>query len=110
LREGVRAQFAVAVPLAEALADHLAANLWRLKRLPRFERALIAWTRHQQARRHDDGVLRAGPSCVAIDPRALVGVVGERATNRARRQERTLGRTLDVLLAKTDTLGKLCRY
>lgn len=91
--------------LEEAMVDRISALLWRLRRVPVFEAALLAWLAHTEVKRHDCVLLMLGSTAIGDNDRALPS-----ETVRLSRSPRLLGRMLESALSKRDLLVKLSRY
>ncbi len=111
LREALFDQFAPETVYEEQLADQLAGLIWRLKRVPVFEAAMLDWMGYRQEEIHD----RDRPA--EADPRALVTVIPShrglsRTTTQHDQETRArlkLGRLLEAESEKT-LMATLTRY
>ncbi len=81
--------------------DRLVMTLWRMRRIPVFERSIIAWMMHYQQVEHDGPVGEVlVPRDAEASPRGLKGTTGDSL------QQLRAGRALEALLEK-NVLGKL---
>lgn len=86
------------------LVDKVAADLWRLLRVPAFEAAMIDWIAYQQHRTHDT---QLSEHCPDQDNR---GVFVDSRADGERYEYRLCGRTLEAMLSRGDLLTKLARH
>ena len=94
LREALFDEFAPASPYEEQLTHQVVNLLWRLRRVPAFEAALLSWIDHR-LKGYDDGIGR---------------VSGRNSQHEAETRARLkLGRMLEVESSKNLT-AKLSRY
>jgi hypothetical protein len=112
LRDAIYAEYLPPEPrdaLSLEFADRLAMTLWRMRRIPAFERALIAWMTHRMHVTHD------GPSGEMPGPKPTKGMMpfvptGLSLTKSTQDdgavQRLRIGRALEALL-ETNALGKL---
>jgi len=99
MRESIFEELAPESPVESELADRIVSILWRLRRIPGFEMAILAWV---QARERSQSSYTLGNPLLAGDPTAPLA--NEYKDNRL-----VLGRSLDAFLSK-DLSGKLGRY
>ncbi len=101
LRDRIFARFAPCDPLEDELVERVASLLWRLRRIPAFEAALIAWA---DACREEESLFAAG------EPRLTRLFRDDDApAPGSRRHILAFGRSLDAFL-KRDLSAKLNRY
>lgn len=115
LRDAIYAEYLPTGPRSAVdldMADQLVMTLWRLRRIPAFERALVAWTDHRMHVTHDE------PGGDAPGPKGVKGVKspaptalslantsqGDGALERLR-----IGRALEAVL-DSNALGKLASH
>jgi hypothetical protein len=99
MRESIFAELVPESALESELADRIVSILWRLRRIPAFEAAVLAWV---QARERSQSSYSVG------NPR-LPGDPGAPPAADYKDRQLVLGRSLDGFLAK-DLSGKLGRY
>ena len=110
LREGIWEEYDPHGPLEEEFAERLVSQLWRLRRVPVFESALMLWTNRVNACCFDDDVsqplagLVTSPYAIS-DPHVRDG--GEEL---GRRESFMLGRTLQQMIKNGDPLSKITNY
>lgn len=112
LRDAIYAEYLPIGPrraLELDMADQLVMALWRLRRIPAFERALVAWTDHRMHVAHDQscgdasgakgakGEKAPAPSALSLSRPARAGADIERLR---------IGRALEAVL-DSNALGKL---
>ncbi len=102
LRQSVFDRLAPEGALEIQLVERVVSLVWRLRRVPGFEVALFAWTKHAQAQAHDT----FDPM---IDPRTLT--TSNRFLDNAESGPDSLemGRTFEALLS-ADLMCRLSRY
>lgn len=109
LRQDLKKEFQPSGASESQLVEQLAGLLWRLRRVPVFEAAMLTWIAHCQAKTHDKGLVTIGRVLISADRRSLpVDVAGLRRT--LAKDKRLLGRTLEVVLGQRDMLNKIGRY
>jgi hypothetical protein len=81
------------------LADRVVSILWRLRRIPAFEAAVLAWVQAGEGSQSTDGI---GNPCLAGDPGAPLAADYKDV-------QLVLGRSLNAFLTK-DLSGKIGRY
>ena len=86
-------------PVESELTDRIVSILWRLRRIPAFEVAILAWV---QARERSQSSYTLGNPLLTGDPTAPL-------KNDYKDNRLVLGRSLDAFFAK-DLSGKLGRY
>jgi hypothetical protein len=97
--------------MEEFLVERVAGLAWRLRRVPLFEAALLAWIAHQQAETHGPTGIMLGDVFLSSDACSLAGPPPEMGVDRLEAHERRLtGRMLSAVLSKDDLLSKLGRY
>lgn len=106
LRYALIAEFKPATRLEEELVERLAGIVWRLRRVPLFEAALVSWITYFQSMRHDRVVITVGSVQFSDDDRAIMAEPSRQSMVASRR----LGRTLEAVMSKHDPLSKLSRY
>ncbi len=99
MRESVLAELVPESVLERELADRIVSIVWRLRRVPSFELAVLAWV---QARERSQSSYTIGDPQLPGDPTAPL--VTEYRDTRL-----VLGRSVDAFLSK-DLSGKLGRY
>lgn len=99
MRTRVIDELAPESPVENELADRIVSILWRLRRIPAFEVAILAWV---QARERSQSSYTLGNPLLAGDPTAPLA-------NDYKGNRLVLGRSLDAFLAK-GLAGKLGRY
>lgn len=99
MRESVLDELVPEGAIESELADRIISILWRLRRIPAFEAAVLAWV---QARERSQSTYSVGNPRLAGDPTAPL------ATD-YKDIQLVLGRSLDAFLTK-DLGGKLGRY
>lgn len=94
--------------LEQLLADRLAGLLWRLRRIPAFEAALLSWIdEHGRDTRRVTSV-RLGSVLLSADLSAGTPPSADDALLKHAR--RSLGRTVSIAFGDADLLNKLGRY
>lgn len=104
LRANLIEELDPASPLDAILVDKIAADLWRLMRVPAFEAAMIDWITYQQHRTHDTEL---SEHCPDQDNR---GIFVDSRSDGERYDVRLCGRTLEAMLSRGDLLTKLARH
>jgi hypothetical protein len=112
LRDAIYAAYLPPAPRGAVcleMADKLSMNLWRARRIPAFERALIAWVAHRMHATHDapggaTPVSKPAKSSVALVPTGLS--LAKVAQGDGGLQRLQIGRALEALL-ESNALGKL---
>ncbi len=112
LRDAIYADYLPPPPrnaVSLEMADQLSMTLWRLRRLPAFERALVAWVAHRMHATHDapSGATpesKPAKSSVALVPTGLS--LAKVAQGDGGLQRLQIGRALEALL-ESNALGKL---
>lgn len=99
MRTRVIDELAPESPVESELADRIVSILWRLRRIPAFEVAILAWV---QARERSQSSYTLGNPLLTGDPTAPLA-------NDYKDKRLVLGRSLDAFLAK-GVAGKLGRY
>ena len=99
MRARVLDELAPESPIESELADRIVSILWRLRRIPAFEVAILAWV---QARERSQSSFTLGDPCLAGDH-------GDLFATKYKDPRLVLGRSLNVFLAK-GLAGKLGRY
>ena len=107
LRTGMFQEFRPTSRVEQELVDRIASVLWRLRRVPAFEVALLAWVEHSQSRRHDRSLITLGSSSIGDSDRGLPTAIASESYGMGVRR---LGRALETALSKHDLLNKLSRY
>jgi hypothetical protein len=106
-----RGEFQPESALEEFLVERLAGLAWRLRRVPLFEAALLAWIAHRQAETHGPTGILLGDVFLSSEAGPLSMVPPEPRVDRRDAHERRLtGRMLAAVLSKDDFLSKLGRY
>ncbi len=98
MRASIFGELAPGSPLESELADRIVSLLWRLRRIPAFEVAMLAWV---QARERSQNSYSIGNPRLAGDPGAALAADFKDI-------QLVLGRSLDAFLAKglADKLGR----
>ena len=99
MRESIFEELVPESALESELADRIVSILWRLRRIPAFEAAVLAWV---QARERSQSTYSVGNPRLAGDPTAPLAADYKDI-------QLVLGRSLDAFLTK-DLSGKLGRY
>ncbi len=92
------------------LVDRLARLFWRLRRIPRFEAALLSWVQGREDERRNATRVLLGGVVICCD-RGAIG--DQRATDgelHERHARRATGRALETVFVDGDVLNKLGRY
>jgi len=121
LLDSMKARFAPSDPFESVLVDQLAQQLWRLRRIPLLEAALLNWLQRAELVKDRRALpsLRAGGSTsrLPVGNGSEAGQRGQRAQaaqveigGAAFGELYALGRTVERALAKQDYLNKLSRY
>ena len=104
LRANLIEELEPATSLDAFLVEKIAADLWRLMRVPAFEAAMIDWIAYQQHRTHDTDLSEHLPD---QDNR---GIFINSDADEVRYEFRLNGRTLEAMLSRGDLLTKLARH
>ncbi len=117
LLESLRGEFSPLDGITSHLVELLAQQIWRLKRVPRLEGALLAWQQRTNliADKNVPAGIRAQssrrlPLPVDLTRPRLVTNEGEASGDRDLDNLHRLGRTLQKLLSEQDYLHRLSRY
>jgi hypothetical protein len=106
-----RCEFQPGSAMEEFLVERLAGLAWRLRRVPLFEAALLAWIAHRQAETHGPTGIMLGDVFLSSEAGPLSIAPPEPAVEPRDAHERRLtGRMLAAVLSKDDFLSKLGRY
>jgi hypothetical protein len=111
LRDRFLREFQPVGPMEQFLVERLAGLAWRLRRVPLFEAALLAWIAHQQAETHGPTGILLGDVFLSSEACSLAETPPEPGIDRREAHERRLtGRMLAAAISKDDLLSKLGRY
>jgi hypothetical protein len=109
LREGIWLEYQPKGTIEEEFAERLVSLLWRVRRIPAFESALLLWQNRASACLFDDSVtndLLPIPS-----PHAIPEPDDDAGEEELDRHDRfVLGRTLEQMIRKGDLLTKIASY
>jgi hypothetical protein len=106
-----RREFQPVGPMEDFLVERLAGLAWRLRRVPLFEAALLAWIAHRQAETHGPTGILLGDVFLSSEACSLAVTQDETTVDSRQAHERRLtGRMLQAVLSKDDLLSKLGRY
>jgi hypothetical protein len=112
LRQRLQAEFSPRGPTQEFFVEQLASSMWRLRRVPALEAALLAWLSDREF--EVDGDIDAMMMSSVISPGTSRSLTAPRNDASIREREEheqlLLGRTLEVALKDGDLLSKLSRY
>jgi hypothetical protein len=106
-----RREFHAVGAMEEFLVERLAGLAWRLRRVPLFEAALLAWIAHRQAETHGPTGILLGDVFLSSEACSLAVTQDETTVDsRQAHERRRTGRMLQAVLSKDDLLSKLGRY
>lgn len=109
LRASLVSELRPETALEGVLVDRLAGLFWRLRRIPRFEAALLSVMQKRQYQGRNATSLLLGGIIISCDRRA--GTMQESESDAHERHERNAtGRVLEAAFADGDVLNKLSRY
>ena len=109
LREALIGELRPDTALEGVLVDRLAGLFWRLRRIPRFEAALLTVMRSREDKYRNATSLRLGGVIVSCDHPVVTQQAAQ--TDAQERHERsTIGRVLETAFVDGDVLNKLSRY
>jgi hypothetical protein len=111
LRDRFRREFRPVGAMEKFLVERLAGLAWRLRRVPQFEAALLAWIAHRQAETHGPTGIVLGDVFLSSEACSLAATPLETTVDpRQAHDRRLIGRMLEAVLSKDDLLSKLGRY
>jgi hypothetical protein len=103
-------QFTPSLPLEELLVERLAGLMWRLRRAPVFEAALIAWVYHHQTETSGSVGLVVGGAYFSSHGMLETSRSGAHLDPHHVHRRHLTGRMLETIIGKEDYLSRLGRY
>ena len=117
LLESFREELCPEDAIQSQIVNNLAQLMWRLRRIPLFEAALLTWLQRIELRKDERGqaIHRIGPSVTRLPLKANISGNENNATGRLQPDAQfhnlnALGRTIQAMLEKQDYFNKLSRY
>jgi len=111
MRQRLLLEFAPWGAMEEGLVEQLASTLWRLRRVPVLEAAILAWLQSQQEAYDDPVEVMLGEGALTGEARSLRRPETQASADEWRDYERlALGRAMEVAMREGDYLSKLSRY
>src|SRR6476660_8399356 len=110
LREDLTREIAPITAMEALLVDRLAQLFWRLRRVAKFEAALLAWREARDHQGHNATAVTLGGVFISSERAEpeRARLAGE--TRRERHAVKLTGRRLEALFLEGDVLNKLGRY
>lgn len=104
VREQIFSEFTPESALEIQLVEKLAADLWRLRRIPAVEALLVDWVSYEEARTYDTNANEVYPAmCHSRSLRS-------HPTDKGVKSRYMIGRALQVMLSGSDLFSKLARH
>lgn len=112
LREALLDELSPLSAMEGMLIDRLAQLFWRLRRIPRFESAFLAWNDAFDRRRHNSTALTLGGVFISCETSSRDPACDRdhAAGDQASHARRMSGRALEAAFLDGDVLNKLSRY